>query len=246
MLRGSDAMYSERLLNRGNFLTRLAHSRRYLKTLSFVSDLRGAVAVDFGCGDAMLLRRAYDQGLIRAGYGIDADPQMRAASEEVFSGIPGFQFLAPPTAEQVIPPNSCDLAICTETLEHVPDNKKVLDSIRRYCRSGARVIISAPIEIGPSLLGKQLGRYLAGLRGSYGYEKYTARELLAASLWKPRAFESSHSVPAADIRGHKGFDYRELDSSIRERFNVESLTFSPLPVFGPLLNSTAMWQCRTR
>ncbi|HVY37402.1 MAG TPA: class I SAM-dependent methyltransferase [Polyangia bacterium] len=239
-------MYSERLLTKGNFLTRLAHSRRYLKTLAFVADVRAAVAVDFGCGDGALLRRAFDQGIIRAGYGIDADPQMRAAAAEVFAGVAGFQFLEPVAAEQAIPPGTCDLAICTETLEHVPDQRKVLDSIVRYCRSGARVIISAPIEIGPSLLGKQLGRYLAGLRGSYGYEKYTVRELLAASLGKPRAFESSHSRDDVELKGHKGFDYRELDASIRERLDVARLTFSPLPMFGKLLNSTAMWECRTR
>jgi 2-polyprenyl-3-methyl-5-hydroxy-6-metoxy-1,4-benzoquinol methylase len=239
-------MYSERLLTKGNFLTRLAHSRRYLKTLAFVSDLRGAVAVDFGCGDGVLLRRAWDQGLIRAGYGIDADPQMREAAQEAFAGIPGFQFLSPADAEQAIPTSSCDLAICTETLEHVPDHKKVLDSIVRFCRSGARVVLSAPIEVGPSLLGKQLGRYLAGLRGSYGYEKYTVTELLAASMWNPRAFESSHSRDDVELKGHKGFDYRELDASVRARFNVDSLTFSPLPLFGQFLNSTAMWQCRTR
>src|SRR5947208_1013119 len=112
--------YSERLLGEGNFLTRLAHSRRYDKTLALVSDVRGATAIDFGCADALMMRRAYDLGIIRCGYGVDANSPMLELSRKTFAGIDGFAFVAP-NALDTVPRHSCDLAICTETLEHVRD-----------------------------------------------------------------------------------------------------------------------------
>ena len=162
--------YSERLLERGSFLTRLAHNGRYRRALDLVGDLRGAIAIDFGCGDAMILRRAYDRGIVRGGYGVDNDPAMRESAAATFAGIDGFRFLHPDELTQVVAPGSCDLAICTEALEHIPQPAAILDAICRYCRPGGHALITVPIEVGPSLIGKQMGRYLADLRRPYGYE----------------------------------------------------------------------------
>jgi len=239
--------YSERLLEHGSFLTRLAHKGRYGRTLDLVSDVQGAIAIDFGCGDAMILRRAYDRGIVRGGYGIDNDPAMRESAAGTFAGIDGFLFVDPGTLAETVAPGSCDLAICTEALEHIPNPTAILDAICRYCRPGAHVLITVPIEIGPSLVGKQVGRYLAGLRRPYGHESYNYRELFSAAvLWNARGFDSSHTQPDATRTGHKGFDFREVERELRSRMDIERTMYSPLPLTGPLLNSTVMWRCRTR
>jgi len=239
--------YTERLLTQGNFLTRLAHGGRYRRTLELAGDVRGGVAIDFGCGDAMILRRAQEAGIARSGYGVDSDPAMRESAAANFAGVDGFRFVAPDELAAAVPEASCDLAICTETLEHVPDPAGILDQIVRCCRPGARVIVTVPIEVGPSLLGKQLGRYFAGLRRPYGYETYTARELISAALlWNVRAFESSHVRNDVVMTGHKGFDFREVEAALRARMQIERTVYSPLPTLGPLMNSTVMWRCRTR
>src|SRR6185503_826024 len=167
--------YSERLLEQGNFLTRLAHSGRYRRALDLIGDVRGAIAIDFGCGDAVILRRAYERGIVRGGYGVDSDTEMRRLAAANFAGVDGFQFVDPGMLAETVAPGSCDLAICTEALEHIPNPAQILDAIGRYCRPGAHVLITVPIEIGPSLVGKQLGRYLAGLRRPYGIESYRLR-----------------------------------------------------------------------
>jgi SAM-dependent methyltransferase len=239
--------YSERLLEHGNFLTRLAHSGRYRRALDLVDDLRGAIAIDFGCGDAMILRRAYDRGIVRGGYGVDNDLLMRDSAATTFAGVDGFRFIDPGAIAQTVAPGSCDLAICTEALEHIPDPEAILDAICRYCRPGAAALITVPIEVGPSLVGKQVGRYLAGLRRPYGYEKYRLRELFSAAvLWNAHAFDSSHTQPDATLTGHKGFDYRDIERLLRSRLEIERTVFSPFPPLGPLVNSTVMWRCRTR
>jgi SAM-dependent methyltransferase len=237
--------YTERLLTQGSFLTRMSHSGRYRKTLELAGDVRGGVAIDFGCGDAMILRRAHDAGIVRAGFGVDSDPAMRESAAATFAGIEGFRFVSPEELPTVVPPGSCDLAICTEALEHIPNPNLILDQMVRYCRPGASAIVTVPIEVGPSLLGKQLGRYLAGLRRPYGHESYTVRELVSAALlWNTRAFESSHSQEGAEATGHKGFDFRDIEAALRARMQIERTVYSPLPGFGSLLNSTVMWRCR--
>ena len=239
--------YSERLLEHGNFLTRLAHNGRYRRALDLVGDIRGAIAIDFGCGDAMILRRAYDRGIVRGGYGIDNDPAMRESAAQTFAGIEGFKFLHPDELATAVAPGSCDLAICTEALEHIPNRALVLDAVTRFCRPGADALITVPIEVGPSLVGKQVGRYFAGLRRPYGYEPYRLRELFSAAvLWDAHAFESSHTDAAATGTGHKGFDYRDVERELRSRMDIVRTVYSPLPPLGPLLNSTVMWRCRTR
>lgn len=60
-----------------------------------MSDVQGAIAIDFGCGDAMILRRAYDRGIVRGGYGIDNEPEMRESAAQTFAGIDGFRFVDP-------------------------------------------------------------------------------------------------------------------------------------------------------
>lgn len=58
-----------------------------------------------------------------------------------------------------------------------------------YSKPGAKMVISVPIEVGPSLLFKQVGRYFANTKGSYGYERYHLKELFSASiLWDTEAF----------------------------------------------------------
>jgi len=108
-------------------------------------------------------------------------------------------------------------------------------------------LITVPIEVGPSLVGKQVGRYLAGLRRPYGYERYRLPELFSAAvLWNARAFASSHTQLDATGTGHKGFDFRDIERALRQRMDIERTVFSPFPPLGPLLNSTVMWRCRTR
>ena len=117
----------------------------------------------------------------------------------------------------------------------------------RVCRPGATVLITVPIEVGPSLVGKQVGRFLAGLRRPYGYEPYRLRELFSAAvLWNTRVFDSSHTAPDAAETGHKGFDFRDVQRELESRMDILQTVYSPFPALGSLVNSTVMWRCRTR
>lgn len=235
--------YSQRLLQHGNQLTRLAHHTRFNLVLEAIRHTQFTQVLDYGCGDGWLLKTAYEQNLVRIGLGVDVDPLMLSTCQERFAGIPNFQFCQPHELSQKIPAKSCDLILCTETLEHVGEPKRVLEQMLAYSQPGARLLISVPIEIGPSLLFKQAGRYLANLKGDYGYERYSLSELFAASiLWDADSFPSSHSSQAS-ARSHKGFDYRKIDKLLQQNVVIDRRILSPFPWFGNLLNSTIVWVC---
>jgi hypothetical protein len=108
-----------------------------------------------------------------------------------------------------------------------------------------------PIEIGPSVAGKQLFRALAGLRGLGDYrhrERYSPGEMLQSVFGRPVqriSFEGRSAGGAYRYYGHKGFDYRDLAREIAERFSIRRRLFSPMPWLGPALNSQAWFICES-
>lgn len=237
--------YSQRLLQQGSSLTRLAHSSRFGTVLGLIENRPYTQVLDYGCGDGWLLRTLYDRQLCKTGFGIDVADYMLEACRDMFVDVSGFQFITPDQGLQTIATQSCDLVLCTETLEHVDNPVKALDDILGYCQPGAQVVISVPIEIGPALLFKQFGRYLANLKGNYGYETYTSQELFSSVVrWDVSSFPSTHTDEAATYRSHKGFDYRKLKGLLATKLVIQRELFSPFPWFGSLLNSTVTWLCR--
>ena len=235
--------YSERLLQQGNQLTRLAHRSRFSAVLNVLGNAQYNQALDYGCGDGWLLKTAYEQGVIQSGIGVDIEDYMLAACQENCANLPSLKFCKPQEISDKITPHSCDLVFCTETLEHIGNPEKVLDLILLYCQPSAKLVISVPIEIGPSLILKQTGRYFANLKGNYGYERYQPQELFSAAiLWDVNSFPSSHSLKEQST-GHKGFDYRNLEKILRQKLKIEQQFFSPFPWFGNLFNSTVIWVC---
>jgi len=102
-----------------------------------------------------------------------------------------------------------DLVLCFDTLEHVDDEKKVIEEINRISTKDAILVISAPIEFGLMFIFKEFFRKLVSspiYRGSHSVahrtNRYTLKEILAAGVlgktdWVKR-------IP----NSHKGYDYR--------------------------------------
>ncbi|MBD2576104.1 class I SAM-dependent methyltransferase [Oscillatoria sp. FACHB-1406] len=238
--------YSQRLLQQGTSITRLAHQSRFKQVIDALDNQSYQRVLDFGCGDGWLLKVAREQGIIQSGYGVDISDYMLSACEELFSGNQEFEFMKPDEMKNRILPQSCDLILCTETLEHVGNAEGAIADFLPYAKPGAKIIISVPIEVGPSLLVKQIGRYFANLKGRYGYERYRISELVSASLfWDAESFPSSHREDV-ELRAHKGFDYRKLEKIVKDKIAIERRYFSPFPLLGNLLNSTVVWVGRVK
>jgi len=151
-----------------------------------------------------------------------------------------------------------DLVLCMELLEHCIEEKlaAVLKDLRRLVASEGRVIISVPIEIGPSLIGKQVVPTIAGLRGLGDYmytETYTVGELLKM-VFAGEQTAVTRPVYRADFapdlpnlfHGHKGFNWRALRTRLREQFTIRETLFSPMGWLGGYVSSQAWFICTPR
>jgi SAM-dependent methyltransferase len=189
----------------------------------------------------------------REAVGVDVDPRQIAECRRRLGDLQGVRFgLTRDLAAG--PKEGWDVVTCMEVLEHCVEDerRRVLDVLAVHTRANGRVIISVPIEVGPSIAGKQLFRALAGLRrlGDYQHrEKYTPAEMLKSIAGLPVtrvAFDGHGSDGPYGYYGHKGFDYRELAREIETRFRVERRLFSPIAWLGPALNSQVWFVCVPR
>lgn len=239
--------YSDRLLNHGNFATRLAHRSRLKTLFDLLSDRSYDRALDLGCADGWLLDQLAQAGRVRGGVGIDTDQASLEVARRRFEGRSGFDFITPDELVQRRT-GDADLLICTETLEHVADAGREIANLARWGAPHARLIVSVPIEVGPSLIAKQLGRYLANKAGRYGYDTYEWSELVSAGVfWDADSFDSTHRDPAyVGVRSHKGFDFRKIRRELERFYDIERALFTPFPALGSMLNSTAFYLCSAR
>lgn len=226
-----------------------SHGSRFRLAARLSSRGAGGRLLDYGCGDGTFIALTY--GTFSEAVGSDVDAAQLAECRRRFEGMPGIRFVR--SAELAGIASDYDVVTCMEVLEHCVDaeRRRVLDDLRALVVRGGQVIISVPIEIGPALLGKQLFRAIAAWRGHGDYqyrETYSAREMLAAVLARPRLARAEYEVdtPSGPMQycGHKGFDWRVLEREIEERFRVEQRLFTPLGPLGSMLNSQVWFVCR--
>jgi SAM-dependent methyltransferase len=249
LLRGGD--YARKQLYCPSGVVRWSHGSRFDLATRLVAPRAGGRLLDYGCGDGTFVAMVHAD--FREARGWDVDPGQIAECQSRLGPLPGVRFEVAPAAREVRDDPTWDVVTCMEVLEHCvePERRRVLDVLARLVRPGGLLVISVPIEIGPSVAGKQLFRAIAGLRnlGDYRHrERYSPLEMLRsiAGLRVRRvAFEGQGSSGPYRYYGHKGFDYRELAREIEGRFTIRQRLFSPMPRLGPAFNSQAWFVCET-
>jgi SAM-dependent methyltransferase len=209
----------------------------------------GGRLLDYGCGDGTFVAMVH--GGFAEAHGVDVEPDQVNACRERLGDLPGVSF-AMTRDLGAAESGKWTVVTCMEVLEHClePERRRILGELGRLCAPGGLIVISVPIETGPSLLGKQFVRAIAGLRGLGDYahrERYAPLEMLrgAAGRAVPRVVYEGHGATGPfSYYGHKGFDWREVEREIAERLVIDRRTFSPLPWAGPVLNSQVWFICR--
>ena len=226
-----------------------SHGSRFALARRLVEPAAGGRLLDYGCGDGTFATMVHAR--FRETLGVDIDPgQLRECAARL-GRLPGVRFalsrdLAP--AEQS---GRWDVVTCMEVLEHclVDERRRIVRELARLVAPRGLVVISVPLEVGPSVVGKQFFRALAGLRrlGDYAHrERYAPLELLRSAAGRPVpriVFEGTGPDGPYEFHGHKGFDYRELEVDVRETFADVRRLFTPIRALGALLNSQVWFVC---
>lgn len=223
-----------------------SHGSRFRFACELARPLAGRRLLDYGCGDGHFLELA--RPLFPERVGTDTWAEQLAECRAQFAGDPGVAFLAP---SELGPEHDgrYGLVTCMEVLEHCPpaELERVIADLRRLVAEDGVVLVSVPVETGPSLAVKQLVRLAAGLRrlGPYRHpnEVYRPGEFVRM-LFAGERTAIPRPVYWYGQHGHKGFNWRALRARLAGTFRVEEVRFSPVPPLGSLLNSQAWLVCR--
>ncbi len=232
-------------------VVRWSHGSRFELATRLVHG-RGGRLLDYGCGDGTFVAMAH--AAFDEVAGVDVDPSQVDECARRLGQLRNVRFALTASLSAPAEIGRWDVVTCMEVLEHCleDERRRVLDDLARLVTPSGIVVISVPIEIGPSLLGKQFFRALAGMRklGDYQHrERYRPGELLRAAIGgridRPY-YEGTGAQGAYRYYGHKGFDFRELEREIGARLRIDRRLFTPMALLGSVLNSQVWYVCGRR
>jgi 2-polyprenyl-3-methyl-5-hydroxy-6-metoxy-1,4-benzoquinol methylase len=246
----ADGHYAKIQIGNRNKIVAWSHQSRFDKAVSLLGPGVDRL-LDYGCGDGTFLALASTH--VGHGHGADLDANQIAECAERLASIENLTFS--PTPELVGPEHdaSYDVVVCMETLEHCPDDavEIVLSDLARLVKPGGRVVISVPIEIGPSFLVKQPIRSLTRRRGTSNYghrEVYPVKDALRM-VFARRTTEFDrpvHGEPPMVEHTHYGFNWRLMRERVARHLEITETQFTPLPALGGWASSQAYFLCVPR
>lgn len=232
--------YAEQTHASSNLLIRYAHLSRFRIAEQLCAATNMTSVLDWGAGDGYfleeLLRSHPTAGSSFVG-AFDPDYQMVDCLTQRFVDSPTnvsiFQDLA--SLERELQSRSLQLSLVTnfEVMEHMNfRNRSIFYTfLRRYLTEDGKCVLSVPVEIGPTVVIKELGRVFWKGRT----REYTTTELLKTALGRPTSdfgrFDKECNEPY--IHYHTGFDYRMLAKELSEEFVVEQVIASPIRALPP-------------
>jgi len=245
--------YAKKQIFCKNQIIAWSHSSRFQTTQRLLKKYADSNSklLDYGCGDGTFLGKV--SNLFPEAVGTDISPQHITDCQKRFSGVPQVSFCLIDDLDSEQYRSYFDIAVCMEVLEHcVSDSvEKVISNLKRLVKSDGIILISVPIEIGPSLLIKQITRSVAGWLRQGDYDKsiepHTRIEFLKMVFaTKSTSIERPTYGDNFRYHGHKGFNWRSLRYELGKKIEIEQTFFSPLGSLGGFVSSQVFMICRNR
>jgi len=248
--------YARKQLFSKNAIIAWSHRRRFALARELASAAAGGALLDYGCGDGTFIALAHD--LFCETMGTDVDGEQLNDCRRRLSTVSDVQFAPLEELRASAHADHYDAVVCMEVLEHCPADvqPQVLADLARLVRPYGIVIISVPIEIGPTLAVKQVVRAGAAAAGLAEYEHrehYRISEFMRMLLAGQTSQIERRATISINARGdtmryhgHKGFNWRTLARLVERTFTIERRLYSPLPLTGPWFNSQVWFVCRKR
>ena len=226
-----------------------SHRSRFLTALKLLGDSPREV-MDYGSGDGTFLAMAAEQ--IGHGVGVDLAVDQIEDCRSRLESLRNLEFHSLSDLARPIHAAAYDRVFCMETLEHctTPTVDVVLSDLARLVRPSGRVVISVPIEIGPTFAAKYLLRNAAawrGIRDYKHYERYALSDAVRMTFAGARTTleRPVHQDKDGISHSHYGFNWRALRSTIQRFLTIEQTLFSPFGFSAGFMSSQAWFVCTT-
>ena len=245
----AEGHYYRKLLACKSGVIAWSHRSRFRIGLQLIGSPR--TLLDYGCGDGTFLAMAADR--IQSGCGADIAVEQIEDCGTRLASFANLRFCTIPELAAPSHDRAYDVVTCMETLEHCtpPIVDVVLRDLARLTAPDGRVVISVPIETGPTFLLKLAVRKAAAWRGLSDYRHYETYTLSDAvrMIFAGRTTSVTRPVygaPAAPSHSHYGFNWRALRDRVSRYLTIERTLFSPLGFSRGWASSQAWFVCRPR
>lgn len=242
-------VYYEKQINCRSAVISWSHKARFEMARRLIGHGRIGRLLDYGCGDGTFV--ASVAGRANEAVGVEIADDLIQDCSTRFAEIPNLRFCHVTQLSTPAHDGAYDVVTCMETLEHCTDPaiERVLTDLVRLCAPNGHVLISVPIETGPSFLLKAAVRTVAAWRGLSDYcyyERYSVRDALRmiSAGSKTTVGRPVYGPPGAEFHSHYGFNWRQLRERVRSVLRVERTCFSPLAWLGGMASSQAWFVCR--
>jgi SAM-dependent methyltransferase len=244
----AEGHYASTQIGSKNKVIAWSHQSRFVKALSLIGDDVNKL-LDYGCGDGTFLVLAADK--VAEGHGCDVDANQIQNCRDRLSSYKNITFHVNDELSAPDHDGEFDIVTCMETLEHCTDEvvEIVLKDVARLVAPTGRVIISVPIEVGPSFIAKQSIRAIARRQGASSYqlhEKYSPSDALKMLFAGRNTYVERPVLGEPPMTGHShyGFNWRRLRERVAQHLHVERTLFTPLGALGGWVSSQAYFVCR--
>jgi SAM-dependent methyltransferase len=217
-----------------------SHRRRFEIGLELIRSLKPRRLLDYGSGDGTFLALMQDHPW-KPELAVGAELYQGKVDEcsRRFSGYKSLNFEV--ISNLGAPAHRCayDVVVCMEVLEHITDLDSIIRQLETALSPEGHIVISVPVEIGPTILAKQTLRRIAGWRNLGDY-KYHGRYKLG-EIWRSVFAGDEQHIPrpiysrddGATHHDHKGFNWRWLKRRLEQTFLIDRVITSPVPWLGP-------------
>ena len=225
-------VYAEMTIRSPFWLKRFSHGQRFLTAVQLLGPQPDDRILDYGSGDGNLLTMIHNKSPQTTCIGYEPMPGMYRQLVENLG-------VSPEDRVQVVNSLSSlakvDKIACLEVFEHLlpHDVDAALHDMRELLKSNGMVVVSVPLEVGPSSFLKNMVRMM--LR--QGEDDATLRNLLKSLF----GMKITRMVYATHY-GHMGFDHRKLERRFKAlKWRIVRREFSPLPFTKAAINSQVFY-----
>lgn len=225
-----------------NLLRRFSHLRRFELAARIIAPSPGERILDYGAGDASFLERLEGDRSLDLEL-VAYEPVPRQYQELSAAAQGALRHCQVVSSIDELDGQRFNAISCLEVLEHLPPDQldDALEDFRRLLKPGGRILVSVPLEIGPSALVKGIARRLMGDTDPAANLLNVLRALVGKRVPRTMNRFDGHDY----YFSHLGFDHRRLEKVLLQKgFRIENRHWSPFHALNGVLNSQVLYELR--